>query len=332
MTAVHRPREIGHQFGSSNEDEEENGHEQTFKQVDQAPEVAGRDVWADVCRSEEQREMEGRSRGEGREGEESCESGVEEGLEEEDPQGDFGGVQGEGGRALVGFAAVLRNHSSKKMSWFRTTPQETPDPSQNTDGSYKPLARSEREACWTARDAYFTCLDRNGILDSLKDAEEARRVCGAQEEAFARDCASSWVSSYTFHLHCIACCRSWFVVRGSQFAVRWGALESIGEKNRREVIVKRVQTFKQSQKRNQHLIQTFTFERGKAGRGTANLAGADTSISDSKWCKEANKNCQVKYFKQKRVAEYEKEQKFKEYDAEGALPMAQGQKPWYQVW
>ncbi|KAL9048557.1 MAG: hypothetical protein Q9162_007664 [Coniocarpon cinnabarinum] len=118
------------------------------------------------------------------------------------------------------------------MSWFRTTPQETPDPSQNTDGSYKPLARSEREACWTARDAYFTCLDRNGILDSLKDAEEARRVCGAQEEAFGRDCASSW----------------------------------------------------------------------------------------------------VKYFKQKRVAEYEKEQKFKKYDAEGALPMAQGQKPWYQVW
>lgn len=81
------------------------------------------------------------------------------------------------------------------MSWFRSTPQSpTRDPSQTESGEYKPLDRNERQACWAARDAYFACLDRNDILNPLKDGAKATSKCGKESEAFDRDCAASWVS------------------------------------------------------------------------------------------------------------------------------------------
>lgn len=42
---------------------------------------------------------------------------------------------------------------------------------------------------------------------------------------------------------------------------------------------------------------------------------------------------QIKYFKQKRVAEWEKEQKIKKLEAEGAVPASSVQdKPIWKVW
>jgi cytochrome c oxidase assembly factor 6 len=53
--------------------------------------------------------------------------------------------------------------------------------------------RSQRAACWETRDAFFTCLDANNIVDSIKEAKKAKDVCGSQEVAFEKECVGSWV-------------------------------------------------------------------------------------------------------------------------------------------
>ena len=55
-------------------------------------------------------------------------------------------------------------------------------------------SRSERQRCYLARDAYFACLDANGIVDAIKDEKRAAAACGAQNADFERDCATQWVS------------------------------------------------------------------------------------------------------------------------------------------
>lgn len=54
--------------------------------------------------------------------------------------------------------------------------------------------RTERKKCWEARDGYFACLDKNGILDALKDENAAAKACGGENVVFERDCAREWVS------------------------------------------------------------------------------------------------------------------------------------------
>ncbi|KAL0765069.1 hypothetical protein CaCOL14_012328 [Colletotrichum acutatum] len=56
--------------------------------------------------------------------------------------------------------------------------------------------RSERRKCWEARDAYFGCLDRNVIVDALKDDAKARKACPAENQVFERDCAAAWVKYF----------------------------------------------------------------------------------------------------------------------------------------
>ncbi|KAL2887575.1 cytochrome c oxidase, subunit VIb [Ceratocystis lukuohia] len=56
--------------------------------------------------------------------------------------------------------------------------------------------RSERLQCWAARDAYFACLDTQGIVDAHAEGERAARACGAQTAAFERDCARQWVKYF----------------------------------------------------------------------------------------------------------------------------------------
>lgn len=60
--------------------------------------------------------------------------------------------------------------------------------------------RTERKKCWEARDGYFACLDKNGILDAIKDEKSAAKACGGENVVFERDCAREWVSSiYLFN-------------------------------------------------------------------------------------------------------------------------------------
>lgn len=58
-------------------------------------------------------------------------------------------------------------------------------------------SRSERQKCYVARDAYFACLDANGIIDAVKDEKQAAKVCGAQSAEFEKDCAAQWVSYHS---------------------------------------------------------------------------------------------------------------------------------------
>ena len=55
-------------------------------------------------------------------------------------------------------------------------------------------SRTERKRCWESRDAYFACLDRNNILDAIKDDKAAAKQCGGDSVAFETDCAAEWVS------------------------------------------------------------------------------------------------------------------------------------------
>jgi cytochrome c oxidase assembly factor 6 len=57
-------------------------------------------------------------------------------------------------------------------------------------------SRSERQKCWEARDLYFSCLDRNDIVDAVANDKQARRACGSDSAAFERDCATEWVSPF----------------------------------------------------------------------------------------------------------------------------------------
>ncbi|MCJ1421879.1 hypothetical protein MMC32_008246 [Xylographa parallela] len=74
-----------------------------------------------------------------------------------------------------------------------TTP---PRPKASPDGAFEAPNRTARSACWTARDAFFACLDAHGIVDSIGHKEDAERCCGAEETGLRRDCASSWVTYF----------------------------------------------------------------------------------------------------------------------------------------
>lgn len=57
-----------------------------------------------------------------------------------------------------------------------------------------PPDRASRVRCWDARDRFFECLDRNDILDSLKEEGKAKQICSEEFKGFDENCAASWVS------------------------------------------------------------------------------------------------------------------------------------------
>lgn len=52
--------------------------------------------------------------------------------------------------------------------------------------------RGERAQCWTARDAYFACLDKNGIIAA--GAEQGKGPCDGEKKGYEGSCSRSWVS------------------------------------------------------------------------------------------------------------------------------------------
>lgn len=58
--------------------------------------------------------------------------------------------------------------------------------------------RNERQVCWTARDAFFACLDEHNIVDATKDpgAAAARKSCAEAAAAFEQDCSAAWVKYF----------------------------------------------------------------------------------------------------------------------------------------
>lgn len=80
------------------------------------------------------------------------------------------------------------------MGWFSSDTPSAPDaPKASGDGGFIAPDRNKRAHCWEARDAYFACLDKNNIIDSVKQADKADTACASETQAFDRNCASSWV-------------------------------------------------------------------------------------------------------------------------------------------
>ena len=85
------------------------------------------------------------------------------------------------------------------MGLFTTPPQTSPPPpTPSPDGAFEAPNRDRRAHCWQARDAFFACLDKHQIVDSIKNKDAAEKMCGEEGKGLERECASSWVSRWGF--------------------------------------------------------------------------------------------------------------------------------------
>ncbi|KAK4942502.1 hypothetical protein LTR10_017798 [Elasticomyces elasticus] len=67
---------------------------------------------------------------------------------------------------------------------------------KSNDGGFVAPDRSSREVCYESRDLFFECLDKNNILDAIKEDGKARKVCPQEVVAYERDCARSWIKYF----------------------------------------------------------------------------------------------------------------------------------------
>lgn len=82
------------------------------------------------------------------------------------------------------------------MGWLPWSSPSSEGPKKTSGGAFETPSRSNRAKCYEARDAFFECLDRNNILDSIntkEGREAAKKACGNENVMFERDCAHSWV-------------------------------------------------------------------------------------------------------------------------------------------
>ncbi|PQE23670.1 Cytochrome c oxidase assembly factor 6 protein [Rutstroemia sp. NJR-2017a BVV2] len=82
------------------------------------------------------------------------------------------------------------------MGLFGSAQASLPPPKIGPDGAPIAPDRSQRSRCWEARDAYFKCLDKAEIIDSLTDKDKAEKACSAEGRAFEGNCATSWVQYF----------------------------------------------------------------------------------------------------------------------------------------
>jgi cytochrome c oxidase assembly factor 6 len=76
----------------------------------------------------------------------------------------------------------------------------SPKPASSSSNSSTPLPaeapnREQRAACWAARDAYFACLDKNGMV-AAGDEGEGGDVCAEERRRYEGGCGKSWVSPF----------------------------------------------------------------------------------------------------------------------------------------
>lgn len=75
-----------------------------------------------------------------------------------------------------------------------STSASLPPPKIGADGAPIAPDRTQRSRCWEARDAYFKCLDKAEIIDSITEKDKAEKACAAESKGFESNCATSWVS------------------------------------------------------------------------------------------------------------------------------------------
>lgn len=81
------------------------------------------------------------------------------------------------------------------MGLFSSSQTQTkpPQPEASKDGGFIAPDRTARAQCWEGRDAFFACLEKNGIIDSVREDKKAREHCAPELAQFEKTCASSWV-------------------------------------------------------------------------------------------------------------------------------------------
>lgn len=82
------------------------------------------------------------------------------------------------------------------MGLFSSPAAKFPEPKLSSDGAPIAPDRTQRARCWEARDNYFKCLDKNNIIDSIKEEARAKKGCSSEETGFEANCASSWVCEF----------------------------------------------------------------------------------------------------------------------------------------
>lgn len=83
------------------------------------------------------------------------------------------------------------------MGWLPWGSSEGDGVKKTSGGAFESPSRTNRVKCYEARDAFFECLDRNNILDSINFKENqaaAKKACGSEDLVFEKNCAHSWVS------------------------------------------------------------------------------------------------------------------------------------------
>lgn len=75
---------------------------------------------------------------------------------------------------------VILSSRSTPMGWFTSNAK----PEESTVST-----RQDRIKCWEKRDAYFSCLDRSGVVK----AGEEGGACSSEYKKYEENCAKSWV-------------------------------------------------------------------------------------------------------------------------------------------
>jgi cytochrome c oxidase assembly factor 6 len=78
------------------------------------------------------------------------------------------------------------------MGWF-SFGSSGPQSEKAADGGRIAPDRSSREQCYNGRDLFFSCLDRNDIIDAIKNDGEARKKCAKEIAEFESACSKTWV-------------------------------------------------------------------------------------------------------------------------------------------
>lgn len=87
------------------------------------------------------------------------------------------------------------------MGWLPWSSSDESGVKKTSGGAFERPTRTNRAKCYEARDAFFECLDRNNILDSINTKSgkaAAAKACGQADQEFEKNCAHSWVSVATF--------------------------------------------------------------------------------------------------------------------------------------
>ncbi|ESK95559.1 ymr244c-a-like protein [Moniliophthora roreri MCA 2997] len=58
----------------------------------------------------------------------------------------------------------------------------------------KAPSRDDRQKCWESRDAYFSCLDRVGIVRA--GDEQSSGACASESREYEQNCAKSWIEYF----------------------------------------------------------------------------------------------------------------------------------------